>query len=946
MTFLEKLVENIYNSYGENISSVCFVLPNRRAGLYLKKYLSQKINHTIWSPAIFSIEDFACHISGLSIVDQTTLVFEFYNVYAKIEGSAAQPFDDFMNWAQILLKDYNDSDINLVDTEKLFKYLHEAKKLGQWDLQNTKQTEHEKEYLAFYKSLGKYYAFLKEILLKKKCGYQGLIHKEAINHLETFLYETEFNKIIFAGFNALTTSEEKIISTLLKSGKAEIFWDADTYYVNDNIQEAGDFLRKYLYEWKLKNFNWLENHFAVDEKNISITGVPMHVGQTVFAGQLLSEMSKDIANSENTAVVLADESLLIPLLYSIPENIQDINITMGYPLSRSTVHSLFLNIFTLHEDSRKYSSNGNFKFYQKDIVNIFNHPYFRLILQQKDFNEIFIFSESVKKSNKLFYTAKELNIPIKNKVIASLFDDLYEKPLLILDAITAIIAMIRDILLSKKNNKINSNEIDVEYLFNYAVIISKIRDILGDYGFIKDIKSLKKIFSGLTETATIPFYGEPLKGLQIMGMLETRSLDFENIILLSVNENILPAGKFQNTFVPYDIRSEMGLSTYKQKESIFAYHFYRLLQRAKNIHILYNTQIGDFGSGEKSRFITQIEKELPKYNSKIIIKSDVLVADSSPANLIEEISIAKSKEILTELESIAVTGFSPSALNVYISCPLKFYFQYIEKIEEAETTADTIDAATLGSVVHFVLFELYKDLKNKVITTADIQKMHGMIEKLITAGFKEYYPEGNIDSGKNLLIAKVATRFVKNFLQQETDFIKKSSDQKRALTILRLEEFCDTIIEMKTKEGKPLSVKLKGFIDRIDIIDETLRIIDYKTGIVKSEELKFSAWDQLISEPLLSKSLQLLIYSYLFSKKYYSENVQTGIITFRNLSKGFMAVNCPDSNEKVINKDILMKIEEIIVDLFSQIYSKDIPFSQTDDAAICQNCIYVAICNK
>lgn len=946
MTFLEKLTENIYNTYGENISNVCFVLPNRRAGLYLKKYLSQKLNRTIWSPAIFSIEDFVCHITGLSIVDQTTLLFEFYNVYTKVEGATSQPFDEFMNWAQILLKDYNDSDINLVDTEKLFQYLHEAKKLGQWDLQNTQQTEHEKEYLAFYKSLGKYYMHLSEALLKKKSGYQGLIHKEAIKHLDEFISGTEFTKIIFAGFNALTTSEEKIISTLLKSGKADIFWDADTYYVNDKVQEAGDFLRKYLYEWKLKNFNWLENNFAEDEKNINITGVPMHVGQTVFAGQLLSEMPENIANSENTAVVLADESLLIPLLYSIPENVQDINITMGYPLSRSTVHSLFLNIFTLHENSRKYSSNNNFRFYQKDLTNIFNHPYFHLILQQKDFEYLSIFLEIIKKSNKIFYTSTELIYQIKNKVIASIFDDLYEKPLLFLDTITAIIALIRDVLLAEKKNKNNSAEIDIEYLFNYAVIISKIKDMLGEYNFIKDIKTLKKIFIGLTETATIPFYGEPLKGLQIMGMLETRSLDFENIILLSANENILPAGKFQNTFVPYDIRNEMGLSTYKQKESIFAYHFYRLLQRAKNIHILYNTQIGDFGSGEKSRFITQIEQELPKYNPKIIIKSDILVADSSPANLIDEISITKTKEILNELENIAISGFSPSALNVYISCPLKFYFQYIEKIEEAETTAETVDAATLGSVVHFVLFELYKDLKSKVITTADIKKMSDSVDKLITAGFKEYYPEGNIDSGKNLLIAKVATHFVRNFLKQETDFIKKSTEQKKSLTILRLEEFCDTSIEMKTQEGKDLSIKLKGFIDRIDMHDETLRIIDYKTGIVKAEELKFSSWEQLISEPVLSKSLQLLVYSYLFSKKYYSENVQTGIITFRNLSKGFMPVNCPESLQNNISSDILKKIKETIAILFSQIYNKDIPFNQTTDTAICQNCIYAAICNK
>ena len=905
MTFLEKLTDKIYNCYGENISNVCFVLPNRRAGLYLKKYLSQKIKHTTWSPSIFSIEDFVCHITGLSIADQTTLIFEFYNVYTNIEGKNSQSFDDFIIWAQILLKDYNDADINLVDTEKLFQYLHEAKKLGEWNLENTSHTEHEKEYLKFYKSLGKYYKSLTEILLKKKTGYQGLIHKRTIGQLKSFIDSTNFIKIVFAGFNALTTSEEEIISIFLKSGKAEIYWDADNYYVNDKVQEAGDFLRKYYFQWKLKKFDWLENHFLDDEKKITITGVPMHIGQTVFAGQLLSAMTENIANSENTALVLADESLLIPMLYSIPENVKDINITMGYPLSHSTVHSLLLNIFILQENSRKYTVNNNFSFYQKDLLNIFDHPYFHLITQQKEFEELWIFTEDLKKSNRLFYSFKDLAVKIKNKEIASLFEDSYENPSLFLNSLTSIISLIRDLLLNKKKTTSNNSEIDVEYLFNYAVIISRIKDLLSENNFIKDIKSLKKIFTGLTETASMPFYGEPLKGLQIMGMLETRCLDFENIILLSANENILPAGKFQNTFIPFDIRNEMGLNTYRQKESIFAYHFYHLIQRAKNIHILYNTQIGDFGSGEKSRFITQIEKELPKYNSKISIQSNILVTDATPANINREINISKTSEIINELESIAKSGFSPSALNVYISCPLKFYFQYIEKVEEAEITAETIDAATLGSVVHFALHELYKETKGKIINTSDIQKMTEKVDKVIIAGFREYYPDGNISSGKNLLIAKVATRFVRNFLKHETDFIKNSSEQKKLITILRLEEFCDTNMELRTPANKTFSVKLKGFIDRIDLFDETLRIIDYKTGIVKTEELKFESWEQLITEPVLAKSLQLLIYSYLFSKKYYSENVRTGIITFRNLSKGFMPVSCPDSSEYNISSEVL-----------------------------------------
>jgi len=942
MKFLERLTEELVDKHGENISNICIVLPNRRAGLYLKKYLSQKLNKIIWSPFIFSIEDFVCYITGLEIADQTTLLFELFHVYKKTEGANAHKFDEFISWAGVLLTDYNDSDINLTDTEKLFQYLNEAKAINLWNPDNVSLTEHEKNYLSFYNSLSKYYKDFTDLLLGKSCGYQGLIYKKASEQIEDFIKTTKFENIIFAGFNALTMSEEKIIKSLIHSGKAQIFWDADSYYINNKNFEAGDFLRTYKNEWDLKEFNWIDDHFQTGNKNITITGIPLNIGQAELAGQIVSEMKSDIANSENTALILADESLLIPVLYTFPETVKDINITMGYPLSHSTVHSLFMNIFTLHENSIKYSSNNIHRFYQKDILNLFNHPYFRII-GNSNLNDV---SEKIKKSNHIFYKSEEIYKLLKNSALLRLFTNLDSDPIKILEIFSALIDLIKDSLLFRKNDNNKNSDIDLEYLFQYAVIITKLRNLINEYGFISDIKTLRKIFINLAEITKIPFYGEPLKGLQIMGMLETRALDFDNIILLSANENILPAGKFHNTFIPYDIRKEMGLSTYRQKESIFAYHFYRLLQRAKNIQIIYNTESDSFGSGEKSRFITQICEELPRYNDKIKIEQKLFTQKTSLNQNNDEIIVPKSKEILNDIVIFSKKGFSPSALNTYISCPLKFYFQYILKIEESEETAETIDAATLGSVIHFVLHELYKDYTGKVLKKEDISKMFNLVEALVKKGFQEYYPDGDVNIGKNLLIAKVAIKFINNFLNTETAFLESLKKENKLMTIIQLEEFADTTIDIEINNGKTLPVKILGIIDRIDQVGETLRIIDYKTGIVKKEELKFESWEELITETSLSKSLQLLVYAYLCNKKHSLNDISAGIITFRSLSKGLFHIDCPGSANNIIEPDNFIKIKEILTTLISTIFKKDIPFIQTEDTAICSNCQFIDICNR
>ncbi|NTW34014.1 MAG: hypothetical protein HGB12_15590, partial [Bacteroidetes bacterium] len=502
MTFLKKVTEHICNKYSEDLANICIVLPNRRAGLYIKKYISQKMQKVIWAPSVFSVEDFACHITGIKVADPVNLIFDFYSIYKNKEGEKAQPFNEFINWASVLLNDYNDADLNLADTEGLFKYLNETKAMSLWNLEGEPLTDHEKFYLKFYNSLSNYYKDFVELLLKKNTAYPGLINKKAAGNIDEYANTTNYKCVIFAGFNALTASEEKIIKSLLKAGKAEIFWDAEKYYVDNEIQEAGLFIRKYRKEWDLKEFNWLEDNLGKGEKNITITGVPLKIGQTELAGQILSEIDEKIANSENTALVLADENLLIPMLYAIPENIKHINITMGYPLTNSSVYNLFTNLFLLHENSLKYSSNIVVKFYFKDIINLLNSSILRMFeINDKNRSCVFKLQEYIKKSNRIFLTYDEICLHLKDTPILPFFEPVENNSVALLNKFTTLTTIIKDTLILNKKEGLKYSEMDMEYLFNFAVIVAQTRNLLTTYNFVNDIKTLRKIIKSLVETS-------------------------------------------------------------------------------------------------------------------------------------------------------------------------------------------------------------------------------------------------------------------------------------------------------------------------------------------------------------------------------------------------------------------------------------------------------------
>ncbi len=929
-SFLERTVEHLSLKYGEGLPGLCIVLPNRRAGLFFRKHLAKSLKKPTWAPEIFSTDDFIARISGLTIADTVTQLFALYGIYRDHKGADAEDFGSFSRWAGLLLNDFSEADSSLADTEKLFRNLAEVREIENWSLSAEQLSDLQKDYLKFWDSLGHYYHELGPKLLKQNMAYKGQAYRIAADNIEQRIKEHSWTKVIFAGFNAMSAAEEKIIKILLQSGKAEALWDTDTYYTNDKVQEAGKFLRRYKKDSVLgKEFLWEDELIAKEEKDIHVIGVPKGVAQAKAAGEILSSLKEKAESS--TALVLADENLLFPVLHSLPASIQNVNVTMGYRLRNTPLYSLFEAVFRLHENARGKTSP---RFYHKDLLRFLSHPYTGALLYSEDISAGEL-SRQIRRRNIVYISEKELgDAASKSEVLGTVLKK-WENASGALDTLSALLELMKENFRERSTPDEKKQDIELEYLLAFSKVLKRIRSIPEREEFILEPKTLRGILQQVLRNATLPFSGEPLSGLQVMGMLETRALDFENVILLSANENILPSGRTHHSFIPYDLRKAYGLPVYSDRDSIFAYHFYRLLQRSKNIWLLYNTETDTFGNGEQSRFITQLLSELPTANPKVKISRQLLYAGGTEA---EEsgISISKSKEVIEALEQKAAKGFSPSLLNKYINCPLQFYFHAVAGLREADEVEESIGADVLGSVIHAVLQDLYTPHLSVNITAGDIQKMIPRVEELMRQKFLEHFRESDLAYGKNLLAQKVALRFVNNYLKKEAEALE--AGEKLQVNALEVS------LEATMNIGKR-TILLKGTADRIDRKGGITRIVDYKTGKAGDKELELEDWEQLRLDSSLAKSFQLLMYAWLYSRtQERKEDLVSGIISFRELSAGLKPVSI--QGETALNADKLNKFEEQLQLLLKDIFDERLPFSQTEEPANCVYCDFREICRR
>lgn len=924
-TFLDKLSKHILAQYKENLQELIIVLPNKRAKVFLLDTLQNHTSQTIFAPQIISIEDLIQEISGIRTIDAIEILFEFYDVYTKITSlEETQPFTTFSNWAKTLLQDFNEIDRYLLEPTFVFSYLKDIEALKRWDLQPKDTTSLIDNNLHFWNKIPEYYTSLYAHLKNKKCGYQGLIYRESIALLNDYSNEINNKKLIFAGFNALNQAEEKIILHLISKEQASIYWDIDAYFISNPYHDAGLFIRRFKNQWKnyiTQPFEWITEDFQ-QEKNIQIIGTPKTIGQAKITGKIVEELISSDSNSTKTAIILGDENLLIPILYAIPNSVNALNITMGYSGKNNPAQLLISKLFKLHTNAINRNAT-HYTLYYKEVLEILNHPLVEPYLQVDEL------IQTIHNNNFTFFSIETLlrlkdeKYPNQKNIFFDLIFSKWEnEPITILNRISNILLSIKSFL----NNENEEEKISKVFVYSLYKVINQLINYCDKHANkINNIETLNDIYKQIIDLAEVSFEGEPLTGLQIMGVLESRVLDFENVIITSVNEGKFPSGKSQNSFIPYDVKRELGLPTYKEKDAIYSYHFYHLLHRAKNIYLLYNSDNEGIDAGEKSRFLTQLEIEKqPKHMLSHKIYNAVL-----PEKAYTSVQVPKSSLLMERLQEIATEkGFSPSSLTSYIRNPIQFYFQRVLRINEMDEVEENIAVNTLGTIIHEVLEVLYYPYLNKYLSIKDIEEMLLKIDSITLEKFKLVYKEGEIKKGKNLLAFEVAKRNIYNFLQLE----KSSLEAGETVKIIALEEKIETLIN---DERLPYPIKMAGNVDRIEIRGNVIRIIDYKTGKVDGNSLKINDFEALTSDIKNEKIIQLLCYALMFRNKteFDSYPIEAGIISFKNMKAGFMSFGLGKGRgvipQTMITDEILEAFKTEIITLILEILDKERPLKES-----------------
>ncbi len=900
-TFQEETILYLTKKHG-SLSQLTIILPSKRAGGGFLNHLKNQALHTSFAPKIISIETFIEHVSDLQIIDPTALLFRSYETYLKLDSiPEKESFDTYSTWATTLLGDFNEMDRYLLDTHSFFNYLNDIQDLNHWYLRDDKTPLIEK-YLAFWNSLQEFHKNLKDHLLKDHLGYQGLVYRKAAEDISHYMEANQSTKHVFIGFNALNAAEQTIMQELLELDQNEVIWDTDSYFFEDTAHSASLFLRGYKKNWKhyQKNpFTNIASNFS-KPKAFSFVGVQKNIGQVKYVGNLLSTYTKE--QLAQTAIVLADENLLVPLLHSLPENVDAVNITMGVSLKTMPYATFFEILFSV-----KAKPAGSY--YYKDVQALLSHSLIANMMVSADTLLAHIKKENITHSTQEYL--QSISNPKDHEIIQLLFQDWG------LDSGMAITCCNNLLDRVASSNLTTIQEVCISYLQD---IFSKISALNETYSYLTTLKTVQQLYRELIASTSLDFKGEAYQGLQIMGVLETRVLDFKNVIMTSVNEGTLPSGKSNNSFITYDLKKQYNLPSFTEKDAIYTYHFTHLLQRVETATLLYNTHSEGLNTGEKSRFLLQLEVgNLANHNITHSTVSPTITMGQKTLARVE-----KTPKILKRLQEIASKGFSPSSLTSYIRNPIDFYFQKVLKIQEHKEVEETVAANTLGTIVHDTLEELYTPFVSKELSVAALESIYPKISAEITAQFTKSFKGGDFSKGKNLLIFEVAKKYVSNFI----DFEIKEVKAGHKIIIKALEADLGISVEVP---GLDFPVRVGGKVDRIDHYNGQMRIIDYKTGKVEQKDLVVSHWEKIRQEYSLSKAFQVLTYALIYNDKAPITRAFGGIISFKNLGAGFLKfTEKTDKKDATITQETLVMFKEQLVALIQEICDMSIDFQEKE----------------
>ena len=961
-TFISKLAKHIQSHYDLTQQELTVVFPNKRAAFYLRNAFKDNCEQTLWLPQMLSIEEAITQWSGITIADNIDLLFELIDIDAQLHIEQNSDLSVFGSQAAQMAKDFDEIDQYGIDAKAVFNYVLDNKKLELWNFDEEKSKEKELKYLQFFQSLYDYYLRLRDRLTEQGKGYYGMITRRLSELHETELIERICEKrIIFAGFNALTTTEERLFNTFVKNGKAEVFFDYDTYYVNDENNEAGIFARKYMQRHPKWLENGISNTLTTEPKTIHIISAS---GNALQAKALQAKLQE--TNDQKQAVVLADQNLLIPILNGIPEAYSSFNVSMGYPLQHTPVNQLVKEYFALcrhNRISRKITENGTERmaagWYIWPVLRIMDLEMVKIIFPNAELEAFNHWKYDNINTGKFIFEDIDINelqhMPNIQAFLRLILSKNEEKsPTAVLEKTSQILAFAASMIQAKDHP--TESVFLLNQISEVGKIISRLQNIIArNSKYINDLKSVESLYRVLSSGSSLRLSSSNTDGLQIMGLLETRNLGFERLHLLSVNEGILPPDKARSSFIPQFIRRACGLPSYAESQAVVAYHFYHLLQNGKEIYLYYNN-LGDTSGGEASRFILQIKHELAK-NANIKIKKEIFSSTAEPSMEILELSAQKSNALDRLHYLIGEKGLSPSALSTYLNCPLKYYLRYIAQIEDNSVEEDT-GVNVIGTIIHDTLELLFadyqpKDGKKQIIDKELFDKViKPQWEQKLAMSIAKNLPNGLPDVGFNYLNRVTIEQQLKNYLNY-------TSKQLENNTLIILETEGELKTKLATAHGDSI---FYGRTDRIDQYEGLIRVIDYKTGHVDNSDLKVPVrhngendleYLKLIPE----KALQLLLYKYLYLKGNptlspeqvagaihglkYAHDIEFG------LSKASPKKDDADANTTFLEGDnFIPDMEAMLKSIVDEMLDPSIPFTQAEDDKKCSYCEFRLICKR
>ena len=907
-TFLDEIAEEIINSKYP-FESIKIVVPSRRASLFLKNALARQIQKPAFAPEIISIENFVEELSTLKKVAPVDLIFEFYAAYQDVSDEKNRDsFDQFLGWASVILSDFNEMDAHLVNVKTLFDFQFSLQEMTQW-AHNEDQSNLIQNHLEFWRIMPALYESLSQRLQQKQQATLGLIFREAVANLEFYLNQTD-KYHYFVGFNALNESESQIIQGFISRKKGKVYWDIDYHFFQDKVHAAGKFIRKYHREWKslrAKPTSFKKNYTKT--KKIELIGVSKNVAQAKYATQLAAQLATDHPD-EKTAVVFGNETLLTPAISAIDDVALTWNVTMGYPLKETPTADFFELFFQLHLNTKKGS------FFYKNFKSLLSTPWCLSLLQFHNLN-LEEYLKEIEAKNLFRFSQNKLYALDNTKAINHCFFAPVDSIAGFLSRLIRICDFYTDFL--EQSNETDA-ALNLAYFQKFKSLFNQLEAIHQKYAFIENLPLLLLVFRTLIRGEKIDFLGEPLEGIQFMGLLETRLLDFDNLIITNLNEGILPSGKKHTSFLPFDLKKKFNLPTFLENDAIYTYHFYRLLQRAKRVYLLYNTQSDGLNSGEMSRFLYQLKFQ--QQTDHQIHENQLILNYKTPAR--GDFYIEKTQNIQQRLRAIAEKGFSPSSLSLYMRDPIEFYYQRVLKIRKKTSMESTINHMDKGNLVHEVVEQLYLPYQNKTLTPTDFKQMKERLLPLMEERYQAIYHGTQKKTGRNHIIFEVLKKSILDFLAIEENSVRQGNQIK----ILQLEHRFEESVQLP---GFDFPVKLIGVVDRIDLYNDTLRIIDYKTGMIQPKQLKLPHWDVFDQETDYAYLFQILLYSYV-QKPLLSKHQKSaaGIISFRNLPQYFMSFSHGNNLDQALNPENLDRFEATLFKIIREIFDPKVNFKDKD----------------